>query len=422
MKNKISSVLLAIAVAFGLWIYVITSVSPGSVETFYNIPVAREGESVLQERGLMITQVANGTVNLTLSGTRKDLAKVNSGNITLKVDLSKIYGPGTHSLSYTPSYPGDVASNAFVEESRYPENVIFVVEERMTKEVPVEIEWVGKTPEGFMTDKENSVLDYTSVTVTGPASVAEKIAKAVIEVDLTGQRESISQSCRYTLCDDAGEPVDAQLITTNVEEVRLEVKIQRFKDIAIVYQLEEGGGAKRKDVKIDLSVESIRVSGSESVLEDLGDELVVGTIDLGDIPKDTIVSYPIHLPEGVTNLSGVNSVDVNITFWGLTDDTLDITDFETINVPEGMQAQFTTKVLKIVVRGPSASMQRLKPSDVRATVDFAGAEPGSTVTYRVTITFSGGFTDVGAVGSYQAIATLEPIPEPETEPMVEGEE
>ena len=88
MKNKITSFLLALAIAFGLWVYVITSVSPGSQETFYNIPVAREGETVLEERGLMITGVSTGTVNLTLSGTRKDLAKVNPGNITLKVDLS----------------------------------------------------------------------------------------------------------------------------------------------------------------------------------------------------------------------------------------------------------------------------------------------------------------------------------------------
>ena len=34
MKNKITSFLLALAIAFGLWVYVITSVSPGSVDTY----------------------------------------------------------------------------------------------------------------------------------------------------------------------------------------------------------------------------------------------------------------------------------------------------------------------------------------------------------------------------------------------------
>lgn len=415
MKNKITSALLALAIAFGLWVYVITSVSPGSMETFYNIPVVREGESVLQERGLMITQVTSDAVNLTLSGTRKDLAKVNSGNITLKVDLTKIYEAGVHSLSYTSSYPGDVANNAFVEESRYPENIIFVVEERRTKEVPVEVVWIGKTPEGFVTDKENKVLDNPLITVIGPASVADQIEKAVIEVDLSEQRESISQTYRYTLCDAEGNPVDAELITTSVEEVRLEVKIQRFKDIAITYNLVEGGGAREENARITLSVDSIRVSGSEAALESLGDELVVGTINLGDIPKDTTQTYPITLPEGITNLSGVTSVEADIRFEGLINKPITLRDFETINVPEGMLVQFSTKVLEVVVRGPASSMLRLDEEDVLATVDFSGAEPGSTETYRVNITFSNGFTDVGAVGSYQVWATLIPEPDPETE-------
>ena len=412
MKNKITSFLLALAIAFGLWVYVITSVSPGSQDTFYNIPVALEGATVLEERGLMITNVSSSTVNLTLSGTRKDLAKVNTGNITLKVDLSKIYGPGTHSLSYTPSYPGDVASNAFVEESRYPENIIFVVEERRTSIIPVEVLWTGNTPEGFMTDKENKQLDHTHVTVTGPASVVAQISKAVIQVDLTEQRESISESYRYTLCNTEGEPVDAELITTNVEEVRLDVKIQRFKDIAISYELVEGGGAKAANVIVELSDETIRVSGSDAVLEALGDEIVVGTIDLGDI-RDTVLTYPINLPAGVTNLSGVTSVDVEIRFVGVTTSTIPVREFETINVPEGMEVDMNTKYLDIVVRGPVNSMLKLDAEDIIVTVDFAGKEPGPMESYPVTITFASEVKDVGEVGTYQVWATLQPIPDEE---------
>jgi YbbR domain-containing protein len=349
-------------------------------------------------------------VNLTLSGTRKDLAKVNPGNITLKVDLSKIYGPGTHSLRYTPSYPGDVASNAFVEESRYPENIIFVVEERRTKIIPVEIQWVGSTPEGFMTDKENSLLDHEQVTVIGPASVADQIEKAVIQVDLSGQRESISQSYRYTLCDAAGEPVDAGLIATNVEEVRLDVKIQSFKDIAITYELVEGGGARRENALISLSDETIRVSGSEAVLASLGDKLVVGTVDLSDI-QDTVLTYPVNLPAGVTNLSGVTSVDVTVKFVGLTTVTIPVREFVTVNVPEGMKVDLNTKHLDIVVRGPMATMLKLKEEDIIVTVDFAGVEPGTMESYPVTVTFDADIKGAGAVGTYQIWATLAPIPD-----------
>ena len=115
-NNKLFSVILSIAVAFGLWIYVITVISPGSSETYYNMPVVRIGESVLAERGLIITSISSTAVDMELSGNRTDLVKVNSSNITLKADLSKIYDPGVHKIEYSHSFPGDIASNAFTIE------------------------------------------------------------------------------------------------------------------------------------------------------------------------------------------------------------------------------------------------------------------------------------------------------------------
>ena len=113
MKSKFTTMLLSFAIALGLWMYVITSVSPGSEESYYNIPVVMDAESVLAERNLMITHASTANVTLRLSGNRTDLYKVNSQNITLKSDLSKIYEEGTHSVGYTNSYPGHVPSNAF---------------------------------------------------------------------------------------------------------------------------------------------------------------------------------------------------------------------------------------------------------------------------------------------------------------------
>ena len=407
MKNKISALILSLFIAFGMWVYVITTVSPGSEETFHNIPVVREGETVLQERGLMITEVSTDTVSLKLSGTRKDLAKVNSGNITLKVDLSKIYEPGTHSLNFTASYPGDVASNAFVEEARIPESITLVVEERRNKEVPVEIKWIGSSPEGFLTDKESPVLDYPTVTVVGPASVADQIEKAVIEVDLTERRESISESFRYTLCDAEGNPVDAEKITTNVHEVRLDVKIQRFKDMKLTYNLVSGGGATAENVDVALSVDTIRVSGSEAVLEKLGDNLVIATINLGDYPRNTDLVCSINLPEGVTNLTGVTEAKISLAFKGLATKTMVLDEFHSVNIPEGMTAEITTQELKVDIRGPVQLIQRVTAEDVRATVDFAGAEAGS-FSVKVLITFSEEFAALGVVGPCTVVATVSP--------------
>ena len=38
MKNKVLAILMSVVVAFGLWMYVITVVSPESEKTYYDIP------------------------------------------------------------------------------------------------------------------------------------------------------------------------------------------------------------------------------------------------------------------------------------------------------------------------------------------------------------------------------------------------
>jgi len=166
MKSKFTSILLSVAIAFGLWMYVITSVSPGSEETYYNIPVVMDGEALLAERNLMITETSGSSATLKLSGNRSDLYKLNRENITLKATLSGILEEGTHMVGYSISYPGNVAQNAFEVLSQSPKYISVTVEKRVTKEVPVEVKWIGSTPEGFMSDRENRVLDYADLTVS----------------------------------------------------------------------------------------------------------------------------------------------------------------------------------------------------------------------------------------------------------------
>ena len=416
MKNKLISVALSIFIATALWLYVITTVSPGSKETYYNIPVVLANESVLTERGLMITYQSSTTATLVLSGNRSDLSKVDQSNITLKADLSAIYEPGTQiPISYTTSFPGNVASNAFVIESKTPGRIYLNVERRVSKAIPVELKWIGSAPEGFIADRDNAVLEYPTIQLTGPQSVADQIEKAVIEVDLTDQRESISWDCTYTLCNAAGEPVDAGLITTNAEQIHLEVKIQRVKDVQLIYQLVEGGGAKAENAQITLSMDKIRISGSEAALELMGDQLVVGTIDLTEISEDTVKTFTIPLDEGITNLTGVAEVTADIRLTGLGTKDFLIRQINVVNVPEGLEVELITQELTVKLRGPSAQIAALTDEDVMIVVDFTNAEVG-TATFPVRAVFTDGFRDVGIFRSDSVSASVMPLGTMTSEP------
>ena len=408
-KSKLYSMALAAVIAFGLWLYVVSNVSQEDDNTFYNIPVVMTGEAVLAERNLMITSVSANTVSLNLSGTRSDLNKVDNSNIIVKADLSGIDEPGENIyLEYKVSYAADVPNDAFVVEQKNPLGIYVDVDYRRNKEVEVQVKWTGSRSENYIYDTENAVLDYPTITVVGPAAVADQIHHAEIEVDLTERSESFSESFRYTLCDVNGEPVDAQQITTNVEAVQLDVKIQQIKELDLVANVIYGGGASALNTTVAVQPETIRVSGGEAVLEELGDALIVCTINLAELEKSTNsdLRYTISLPEGVTNQTGVSEAVVTVKITGVSTREFTIDNIQSINIPEGMEAEIINANLAVKVRGPSELMLLLTEEDITAVVDFSAAEIG-TATYKATITFAEGFESIGALKTYSVSATVQ---------------
>ena len=118
MKNKAISIMVSAAIAVTLWIYVITTVSPESEETFYDIPVTFQND-FLEERGLMIVS-ETPTVDLKLKGNRSDLNELNATNISLLVNRAGIQAPGSQMVNYDIKFPGNIPDNAIEVLSQSP--------------------------------------------------------------------------------------------------------------------------------------------------------------------------------------------------------------------------------------------------------------------------------------------------------------
>ena len=406
MKSKVWSLLIAIAAALMLWMYVITTVSPNSKTTIPDIPVVFEGETWLMEnRNLMITSGTNTTVDLEVSGNRSDLNKLNRSNVTLKVDLTKVYEAGTAEMPYTIIYPNDVPAGAITEEGRYPAAVKLEVEKRLTHEIPVNVVFTGAVPENFIADTENVVLDYPVINIKGPASVVEQVTQARIDVNLQDRTESLSESYRYTLCDEEGNPVDVEQVSSDVAEVHVDVKIQRFQVVQLKVNVLYGGGATEGYTRYEIKPTSIRVSGSEAVLQDLT-EITLGTVNFAVLMEDTQMTFPINLPEGVTNLTGITEATVDVSFVGLSIKEFAIEKIVANNVPDGLECELMNEVVKVTLRGPTAMINLISPENIVVSVDLTGKEVGaSTVKAKIGIK-DDKFGAVGAVAMPTVHVTL----------------
>lgn len=406
MKRKILHLLLSVLIAFALWIYVVTVVSPESEATFYNIPVVLNNESVLVGKGLMVTSEDEPTVTLQLKGNRTDLNNLKNSDITVVADLSRINEAGNQSLSYNVSFTG---GNAFEIMNQTPGHITLDVVEWTTKDVQVVPVYTGTLDLDYIDYRDQLEMDYQTVSITGPKAVVDQITQAAVEVNLDGRVETVSESLRYTLCDENGEPVDATSITTNVAEVTVTLKVLRVKEVPLLLEVSYGGGATAATSSVTQDYETIKVAGSEKMLDDL-DSLTIGSVDLAAISEAAEMTFDIVLPTGVENLSGITQVNVTVDFPGLAVKTLNVGKIFVSGTPKGVTYEIGTKMVPVTVRGPETLIEDITESNITILIDLSEAQLGEN---RVTakVMFDTAYGEVGAIGSYSVNVTLTDITE-----------
>ncbi len=408
MNNKFVSFLLSLLIAFALWAYVVTVQAPESESTYYNVPVVLDGQDLLEARDLMIISQKGFTVNLTLSGYRTDLNKLDSSNITVLADLSKITTPGTHTLNYQVFYPGSVQSGNIHTVNQQPQSITLTVVEHSTKDIRVEVNCSGSVPAGYTADRQNVIVDHNTVTISGPKDVIDRIEQARVEIDVSGQSNTITQTLPYTLCDKNGNPVSGtENVTANVRDIQATVKILKLKSVPLKLHVIPGGGITEDMITITMERDSILLSGSESALDGL-EEIVLGTIDLGKLTEDWESNMPVTLPSGVNNVTGVPAIHVSVKMPVLETREFQVGQehFEIKGTPAGMDVNLQTETLVLKIRGPVMLLDELQQHTdrIRVHIDLTDGQEGSG-SYVATIQILD-MEAVGAVESYEVIVEL----------------
>lgn len=411
MKNKILMAILSVAIAFGLWLYVVTVVSPEFEDTYSDVRVVLRNESYLEGRDLIVTTEELPTVTLRLMGNRAELAKLNNSNISVIVDVSGILEAGEHSLEFQPSFPGDVPDNAISVQYRNPSRITITVEDKVSQPIDVEVVPKGKPKPGYEEIGE-AIVDHKTVNVTGPASIIGQIGKAVVEVDLEGRKESVKEDLGYTLYYKDGKPVDAKLVTTDLESIHVEWTIQRTREIALDVEVLNGGGATREDLDIKIVPGKVQVTGNEQLVEQLTDPYIIGQIDLSKPLPTKPYEFTLDLRSEELKIKDLTEpVKVEVSFKKLMEKTVNTTNIVVNNAPKDLELDLITKSVAVQVRGEKEIVEALGSDDITVTVDAAGAKPNASATLDATVSF-GDKTGLTVIGSYQIKLTLR---EPETQ-------
>ena len=420
MQNKKwLSLLCAIVVSLGLWVYVVTVENPEGSITIYNIPVTFSGQDLLREDyDLLITDsnVANG-VELSFTGKRSVLTKLqeSKSELQLAVNVTYLRSAQTYSLSYDINdltLPSSVSAQDLVLGTKDPSAVTVTLENQIKKTVPIVIQQNVRLQEGYMTDRLTQ--NYAEVVVEGPQKVIDQISKAQAVLDRENVGQTITATLPLTIVNENGEPVDTTSLSYNVTEVEVTLPVLMYKDVPLEAPLIEGGGATSADVVLDIKPKSIRLSGDPSVLESLT-SIKLSNVDLSSMMTNSeTLSRTIVIPEGCTNISGEQEASVNLQIKNKSIRQMRISssNFQYIGLSAEYGVNFKTTLLLVTIRAGEKDISQITEDNLRVVADFTSVEPGDAIYVPVKI-YIDGFEGAGVVApdDYRILVDIVPADE-----------
>lgn len=404
-RTRILYILIAFVASVLLWIYVVGVENPQKEDVISGVPVTFIGvDEIYEDYDLMMTSEKHATVDLTVMGSIRDIAELNTHkeSITVEADLSRYNSAGTKQVNYTVTIPDEDVT--LLDQSPYYLNV--TLENVITTAVEVRLRNDGSVSEGFIT--KTPTIEPASILVTGPRELVSGIGYAEAVWTRQNVDSTITADVGYSLYTDDGELVESEELNVNYETVNVTMPVQKMKTLPLSVKIVGGAGAAETDAKWTIDPAEIEVAGEPSIVDALN-SVDVGSIDLADVLGTAEFTFPISLPNGVESLSGEGECSVSVTLEGLSVKSIVCDNIVAINQPEGLAVNVITNERSITLRGRAEDIDGIEPLNLRVVADLRGT--GITESGRYTVdadVYVDGFPDVGVLGEYNVSVELMP--------------
>lgn len=385
-KHDLTHKLIAILMAIALWFIVVANNDDlMRTNTIANIPITYTNEDVLEDDyGLRLIEGQDQTVTVKVTGPYASLYSLTTNDIQVRVNLANFQKPGTYTINTSKQSTNCtllVNSSSVEAEISTPSSFQIVLDEVITKEVPVTIQVDGTPSTGYMYDDPEGEQD--SVSVTGPKTVVNQIRKATAVVpaeDSTGLTKTTSVLASFTFLDAKNQPVDQTHLTSEPNDYSVTIPVYAVAKLPLTINLISSDTVDKNSVKATIDPQEIAVYGAEEVISKLT------AISLGDLQLSTVsldeddpITIPIELPAGVTRVQGeATSAKVTIQAVGMSTREMPVTRITLQNSGSdpNLTATLRTTSVNIRIQAETAALANLTADAFHVIAVFNADELG----------------------------------------------
>ncbi len=395
LANNILLKMVSVAVAALVWLLVVNIDDPIITRQISGVTVQMQNEAYIESGGKMsMIEGGQNVVTVEVVGKRSIVDDLSAEDLIATADLKQIVNMNTDPIMV----PITVNCSKLKSENLVPNprNLSVDIDEIMTQEYIVTVTSGESQPgKGYEIGTLSSSPD--KIKITGPQSLIRKIDKVVATVDASNLQEDTIMKAGLKIIDRNQDEWDQDgsdskmnylKYDTSVPEVNVSIDLWSVRnDIAIKGSYVGSPAEGYKVEKLTFTPGHISVAGSEEALGKLsadGNSIQVpdDTIDVTGKNSDFEEKINIEnlLPEEIKltkDTSDTVIASVDILPQDSREYSIPTTSIIGQNVPEGLQLVYETEKIQIRIRENSGSLDQLKESDIKASVDLTGKTEGS---------------------------------------------
>ena len=373
--RNLSTLLLSLLLAVIVWASAVVTADPNQDGTFQPVNIEITGLAP----DLLLTNKIPDQANITLKAPRSIWDKLNKNPslVSAWIDLTGM-AAGDHTAKVNVKIDASPVRITNVD----PESINVVLEQLVTKNLPVKLTVRGEPPLGY--SKGAPQVNPELVTITGSESAVGRVTDIVTSLDINGASQPIRTTLQVRPVDENGATVPDVTVTPKEVSVVQPISILGgYKNLAVKVLTKGQVAEGYRLTNISVTPPTVTVYSSDPTLvNELPGYIDTMPVVLTDLTDDTEFNTALNLPEGISLVSEP-SVLVQIGVAAIEDSITLTLPVEPLGLPPSLAATISPPTVDVIVTGPLPVLDTLTPASFRAVVDLATKIEG---TYQITPT------------------------------------
>jgi YbbR domain-containing protein len=285
-----------------------------------------------------------------------------------------------------------------------PRRIVVELDVVVSRVVPVRVV-IGPVPSGL--DVGDPIVEVEEVTISGPASVVERVAEVQARVSIDASGIDVNRLVDLLPVDLAGEPLAPVDVVPESARVRLPIFGDRQTKTLPIRPVVAGSpaaGFEVASVTVDPIVVAVEGDPDDLAVLEVAD---TSPVTITGATSDVAQTATLELPDGVQAL-GDATITVTVTLRPVTSSRSFEAGLILVGALADRQYGLSTDRVLVTIGGSIADLDRLSGSDLVLTLDVTGLEAGSHEV-RVSANLLTGLTLIGASPN-PIIVTISPPP------------